>query len=72
MCDALMTFMSVPGFLPVDADAERMLHWFFDGDPPPDLHPGELLACDLSGLMQRGGAGYDPAIMTMSGSRSSA
>ena len=54
-----------------DADLARLMHWFFDGDPPPELAAPALQASEAGALLRRSGAGYNPRIMKTTGSRSS-
>lgn len=54
-----------------DGEVARLLHWFFDGAAPPELHPAGLIPCEAGALLRRSGAGYDPGIMKTTGSCSS-
>ncbi|MFM2348040.1 MAG: hypothetical protein RL654_2793 [Pseudomonadota bacterium] len=73
MRDALTSFTPVVGSAQAVADAEvaRLLHWFFDGDPPADLQPAGLRPCEAGALLRRSRAGNDPVIVTIIGSRAS-
>ena len=51
MCDVLMASTSLPpvplrhgAVMASDADLARLMHWFFDGDPPPELAAPALQA----------------------------
>jgi len=78
MCDVLMASTSLPpvplrhgAVMASDADLARLMHWFFDGDPPPELAAPALQASEAGALLRRSGAGYNPRIMKTTGSRSS-
>jgi len=55
-----------------DPEVDRLLHWFFDGDPPGDLADSTLCATCVGPLLHRGPAhaGYDPGMRMTNGSRS--
>lgn len=78
MCDVLMASTRLPQVSPRlgvviagDADLARLMHWFFDGDPPPELAAPALQAGEAGALLHCSGAGYDLRIMKTTGSRSS-
>ena len=54
-----------------DGEVARLLHWFFDGAVPPELHPAGLIPWEAGALLRRSGGGYDPGIMKTTGSCSS-
>ena len=40
-----------------DGEVARLLHWFFDGDPPPELAAPALQASEAGALLRRAAPG---------------